>query len=255
MSAPVIVTRHWSLRVATAYFEAPARPVRADLLRLVQLPVRPAAPAQSCFTILIDLGQEPGALLGAMNAEARSRIRRAEARDGLAYHAAPRPDVALVDRFCAFFDRFAASKGLPPADRRHLLRLAEAGALDLSRVCRDGEDLVWHAHCRAPGGAMLLASASLYRALPDPAARNLVGRANRYQHWRDMLRFKADGLGVYDLGGWYPGADDAGLLRINRFKESFGGTIAERYNCLVPLTLHGRLALRLRDWLRRRAGA
>lgn len=250
MNVPVVVARRWSCRVATAYFEEPEPPVRADVVRLIQLSDRPRAPATSFFTILIDLERDPAALLAAMKDGTRSRIRRAGARDGLTYVAAHPPDATSLERFCALYDRFAAGKALPPADRGHLRRLAEAGALDLSCVRCAGEDLVWHAHCRDGRRATLLASASLFRALGDSAARNLVGRANRWHHWRDMLRFRAGGLQVYDFGGWYPGADDRERLDINRFKEEFGGTVVEQFNCEVPLTLRGRLALRLRDWLR-----
>lgn len=250
-AVPIVFARRWTCRVATAYFEAPAPPVRADVIRLVQLPERPATPATSFFTVLIDLDCHAEALLGAMKDETRYKIRRAGARDGISYDAAHPAGPALVDRFCDLHDRFAAGKGLPPADRGHLLSLARAGALDLSCVRRDGNDLVWHAHCRDGRRAMLLASASLYRMLEDSGARNLVGRANRWHHWRDILRFKEDGLRLYDLGGWYEGADDAERLRINRFKEEFGGTIVEHFNSEMPLTLRGRLALRARDWLKR----
>jgi hypothetical protein len=61
-----------------------------------------------------------------------------------------------------------------------------------------------------------------------------------------MLRFRDEGLTIYDFGGWYPGKEDIELLRINRFKEGFGGRLACEYNGDLALTWRGDMALRLR---------
>jgi hypothetical protein len=53
-------------------------------------------------------------------------------------------------------------------------------------------------------------------------------------------------VSTYDFGGWYPGSQNEALLNVNRFKESFGGELVVQYNCDVPLTPKGALAL----WLR-----
>jgi hypothetical protein len=252
---PVVESRRWTCRIATVYFEPPRRALRADVLRLVQVPHRPRGRARSFFTIVLDLGREPEALLGDMRRETRYEIRRAGERDGLAYERLARPAAGELHGFCDFYDAFAGPRGLPPADRAHLGGLARAGALDLSVVRRDDEALVWHAYCRGAGRAALLASASLHRGVDSPEVRALIGRANRHHHWRDILEFRAAGLAVYDLGGWYEGQADAERLRINRFKEGFGGAIVETFLGEQATTLKGRLALLLRDRLgARRAG-
>jgi lipid II:glycine glycyltransferase (peptidoglycan interpeptide bridge formation enzyme) len=79
-------------------------------------------------------------------------------------------------------------------------------------------------------------------------------------YWRDMLRFKASGISTFDFGGYYLGSDDEEKLRINGFKEEFGGRVIQEFNCEKALTLKGELAslgIRKRaEWaMRRRARA
>lgn len=105
----------------------------------------------------------------------------------------------------------------------------------------DGTVLVWHAYYVGQSRARLLHSASLFREASDSAFRTLVGRANRYQHWRDMLKLKADGLTTYDMGGWYAGSEDEAKLSINKFKEGFGGETVVEYHCEEAVSLKGKL--------------
>jgi lipid II:glycine glycyltransferase (peptidoglycan interpeptide bridge formation enzyme) len=72
----------------------------------------------------------------------------------------------------------------------------------------------------------------------------LVGRANRYLHWQDLLRLRESGCTALDLGGWHPG-DDTELLKINKFKEEFGGKVVEIYNSMMGISLKGKAALKL----------
>ena len=134
--------------------------------------------------------------------------------------------------------------------RSWLSLLAESGALSLTRIADPtGDTLVWHGYHCSSQRATLLYSASISGDRESSAQRTLVGRANRYQHWMDMLSFKAKGLSIYDLGGCYEGTEDQKRLSINRFKEEFGGTIVHNYICERASTLKGSLFLKLRTAL------
>ena len=109
--------------------------------------------------------------------------------------------------------------------------------------------MVWHAYLRSNHRATLLYSASLFRKFDSSALRNKMGRANRFQHWQDIQRFKAEGVSVYDFGGWYEGNRDQERLRINRFKEEFGGEIVKNYICERALTVKAKVFLRVRRLL------
>ena len=201
------------------------------------------------YTILIDLLNDPETLLAGMKRDTRYEIRRAQ-REGFIYDFLDGGETGVFDEFCDYFDAFAREKNQPVMRRPWLTLLAESGALTLTRIADPtGGALVWHGYHCSSQRATLLYSASISRDRESSAQRTLVGRANRYQHWMDMLSFKAKGLSTYDLGGWYEGAEDQKRLSINRFKEEFGGAIVHNYICERASTLKGSLFLKLRTAL------
>ena len=124
--------------------------------------------------------------------------------------------------------------------------MVAAGGLDLS-VAKDSEGnaLVYHANFRDQHRATELYLPSLYRQLSDSAARNAIGRANRYLVWSDIIRYQEQGLRYFDFGGWYRGTTDQALLKINEFKRGFGGQVVRAYQCEQILTLKGWLVLQV----------
>ena len=238
------------VRIAEYWNSEEARLKGVDIERYFQQP----HPVEGMFcrdfyTILIDLLKEPETLLAAMKRDTRYEIRRAQ-REGLIYEFLPGNDVAVTNEFCDFYDEFARLNNQPMMRRAWLSLLAESGALTLTRIADPaGGTLVWHGYHCSLERATLLYSASRFGARESSAQRNFSGRANRYQHWLDILRFKAKGLSVYDLGGWYEGVEDQKRLSINRFKEEFGGSIVHNYICERAATLKGSLFLKLRTAL------
>jgi hypothetical protein len=89
----------------------------------------------------------------------------------------------------------------------------------------------------------LLHTAGIFRAAREADRRALVGRASRCLLWRDMLRFQQAGVRVFDFGGWYSGRSDQEKLRINAFKEAFGGELSNEWNCERAVTLRGAAVL------------
>jgi hypothetical protein len=246
----VIIYRKKFVRIAEAWYGEEPDATGVDIARGFQRDEpRPGALCREFYTSLIDLKRDPGALLAGMKRGCRSKIRRAEARDAVAYecsNAAGRPD--LLARFCEMYDEFAPRKNLPSLDPGWLSLMAATGGLFVSRVARaSGDALVWHTHFLSGGRATLLHSASPTTA--EASDRNLVGRANRFHHWQDMLHFKGAGATLYDLGGWYQGDGDARRLGINKFKEDFGGGVVKNYITERALTLRGKLFLRARSLL------
>ena len=188
-----------------------------------------------------------------MNQTTRHQIRRAAAKDELVYGYCEEPTSSLISQFCDFYDRFGLQKGLTGISRAQVQKYAECGVLGLSRMKAHSETLVWHTYYCSPNRVRCLNLASHFRDSDDNETRNLIGRANRYHHWCDMLKFKADGVSTYDFGGWYNGSEDEAKLRINKFKEGFGGTIVRNFNIESGITLKGKLYLRMRraEMLRR----
>jgi hypothetical protein len=247
----MIVHQKNLLRIAEYWAGEEPKLAGVDLVRCFQQS-QPLAgmDCRAFYTILLDLNRDLEQLLSAMNRDTRYEIRRAAGRDQLTYDLRSGQDERAFRQFCEYYDEFAAGKAQPKINRAWLSLLAAAGDLIMSQVSDStGETLVWHAYHRSNHRATLFYSASLFRKSDSSNVRNKIGRANRYQHWQDVQRFKAEGISVYDLGGWYHGDSDTERLRINRFKEEFGGKIVKNYICERALTVKAKLFLRVRRLL------
>ena len=119
-------------------------------------------------------------------------------------------------------------------------------------MAKDPQDniLVYHANYCDDGRVTGLESISLFRQHEDSTIRNMIGRANRYLVWSDILRYQEQGLKLFDFGGWYQGTDQA-MLKINEFKSGFGGQVLQEYQCEQILTFKGWLVLTIANLLKR----
>ncbi len=230
--------------VGTCWYTTETGGRRADLIHYRHLPEPiEGAIREEFVTLWIDLTKDEDHLLAEMNKSTRHHVRKA-GEYGLLYESWYPDTREKLDEFCEFFDASASAKSLPLVDRKDIRAYASSGALDLSRVCAaDGTPLVWHGHYRDAGHARQTYTASIFRTQPDPAFRNMLGRANRYHCWEDMRRFKREGIPLYDFGGWYPGTENEDLLAVNFFKEGFGGSVVRTFYCTRAGTLKGRLYL------------
>jgi hypothetical protein len=196
------------------------------------------------LSLVSDLTVDAEALMKAFGGTNRYKIKRAASKDGVTAEFLPEP-IALLDEFCAFYDMFAEQKKLPKSYRRSLHAAREAGQLVLSAASHAGQRIVWHAYIRSGDSAALLHSASHFRQ--DGVDRALVGRANRWLHWQDMLSFKALGLARYDWGGIFEDESVPEQASINNFKREFGGRRVETYNCVVGCSFKGRIYAAVRS--------
>ncbi len=203
------------------------------------------------LTLVSDLSESPDAIESRFGKDCRYKVRRGETRDGLEAQFLTDPQPRL-EAFCGDFATFARGKSLASCDEHWLRSACRTGQLVLSAAAHGGETLVWHAHVLSAGTAGLQYSCSLYRDRENDY-RALVGRANRWLHWRDMLRFREMGLARYDWGGVFEDASDPERAGINRFKQDFGGEPRRIFDCTQPVTLRGRAFVPLRDAWRRLA--
>jgi hypothetical protein len=246
--AMMVVHKNAIVTIGDTWYESGADGAQVDLLAHYQsaTPVH-SLWSQEFYTIEVDVTRNEGGIFAGMGKTNRYKISRADKRDKLQYEWWHQDAESVLDEFTEFFAHFARRVGLQVPRRDWLRDYAQAGVLDVSRVCdENGRALCWHTHYRGDNRARLFHSASSYRDYADAAMRSLTGRANRYQHWRDMLRFKEVGTTSYDFGGWYAGENDQDRLRINSFKEEFGGRVVKAFNSIQPVTLRGRAYLAAR---------
>lgn len=207
------------------------------------------ARATPFLSLVTDLSAQQDAITDQFGKDCRYKIRRAETKDGLRMEFTTDPESRL-EEFREFFDAFARQKSLEPADQKWLVAACEAGQLALASASRNGESLVWHAHVMCGNTARLQYSGSAFRNRENDY-RALVGRANRWLHWKEMLRFKEMGIQRYDWGGLFEDESVSGHAGVNNFKKDFGGRQERTYDCTVPVTLKGRIYLPLHGAWRR----
>ncbi|MDZ8050459.1 MAG: hypothetical protein RMX68_010075 [Aulosira sp. ZfuVER01] len=207
---------------------------------------------EECHTRLIDLQKTQDEIWLNIGKNDKYKIKRAGERDRVIYEYWENPESNILNEFADFYDVFAVQKGLKKINRTILKSRADSGLIDISQIkSNDGNPLIWHTYYRNKECAYLLHSASLKND-SDTSYQSMLGRANLYHHWQDILRFKNAGISKYDFGGWYTGNTDNQKLGINKFKEKFGGEVVKRYNCARPITLKGQLYLSLIKILRRK---
>jgi hypothetical protein len=229
------------------YDEEPPRDCGVDIVVYRQRQA-PIANSRSLpfLSLLTDLSVREDAIMEQFGKDCRYKIRRADTKDGLRMEFLLDP-AARLDEFRAFFDAFARQKSQPPCDHHWLAAACKARQLALASASRDdGEPLVWHAYLLSGKTAWLQYTSSHFRN-KESDYRALVGRGNRWLHWKAMLRFREMGMKRYDWGGLFEDESTPERAGINNFKKDFGGQPARSYECAVPVTVKGRIYLPLRD--------
>lgn len=236
------------LKIVEFHFsEAISVPERVDVVRYQsRFEKVTGTHAYEFHSIVSDLTLEPEELLKRMNATTRNQVRRALKNNEIQFEFFDNPSPELIDDFFTFYDKFALLTKLPAANRTRIRGMQECRSLALSRVVsNDGTTLVWHCYLKTENWTRLVHTASHFRGA-DKEQAALIARANRCHIYLDMVRFHEMGLATYDFGGWYSGKDDQAKLKVNTFKESFGGSVVRYFNTDHGATFKGVLAVHAR---------
>jgi lipid II:glycine glycyltransferase (peptidoglycan interpeptide bridge formation enzyme) len=191
-----------------------------------QSPIKTKIPGMqrsSFYTIHLDLTYDTEMLLAKMGKGTSYEIRRAE-REGVRMQ-----EESSLEEFIAFFNRFAYSKGIEGTSLNYL---QYAPAMQITSAYVGSELLVMHSYIQDSNRTRLCMSASRVFETDEENKkyRNLIGYANRYLHFQDMLLYKKAGKFIYDFGGYAKDTQDKSLEGINEFKLNFGGHVVEEFN-------------------------
>lgn len=238
--------------VQAAHIWFAAKPKGADALNLAYYyhckftgPVK-GFERHAKFTKLVNVDRTDEAIQKDFRKNTQYEVRRAQ-KEGLAFSVLDNAEV-----FREFYDGFAATKDMERMDPK-ILR-AYWPHLAVTQMTTAAEVLVMHCYVmdKSSGRATLWHSASQFRGADGADAqqrRNLIGRANRLLHFRDMTWLRDQGFKTYDFGGYAAGTTDPALQHINEFKDSFGGELVEESNyasAAIRLLRRVKSALKLR---------
>lgn len=236
------------VRTEVQFFVRSAPRPGIDILKLYNMPA-PIAGAANLrrATVLIDLTQDEEPLFAQMDSRCRKGVRQAE-RAGVRVERFETLTEVVWRDFTRDFAKLTARKAkADPLAMGQIHELVATGRFALSAAYGDdGAALSWHGYIVSNGTARLYATMSNMDPARGTEWNNMVGRAHRLHHWRDMQRFKAAGIAIYDMGGIYRGQDDPEQCNIARFKTCFGGSFADTFDAALALTNKGRLVQALR---------
>ena len=200
----------------------------------------------------IELTSPESSIWKGFTASTRNQVNRA-IREGMVFQCWSQPDKAVIDEFFSFHRQFATERGFGTVDPEWMREYSAQHALTLTRASTSaGKVLVWHSYYRNQRWVCQIQSVSLFASQEHKESRNATARANRFLHWMDILEFQKSSTAHFDFGGWYSGDRDEKLLRVNAFKEEFGGVKTQRYASTIAVTFKGKLFLQARKFLRRR---
>jgi hypothetical protein len=235
-------------RRETAYFVENYRNYKtnADIVFFFQTSVGKKG-AYVFNTLLIDLSKNQETLFHELKKDFRRQIRKAVNKDNLKAEFDPKPSYKSIIEFIGYNNEFRKLKGLCPITEKQLIELADINALTLSYIKDENNNTLCCSSIISDGfRARALQTASLRLKADTSKERNLIGSANVYLHWAEIVYFKNKGNMIYDFGGISQDEDNQGLQNINRFKLYFGGNTVTEYHFYHARTVKGKLALMLK---------
>ncbi len=176
------------------------------------------------YTKVLDLRPPSEKIFDQFSRHTRRKIKQGS-NEGFQFE----PDIPapeLID----IYSVFARDNQLPELEKRVID--AYWPGMKVTKLSYNCRTLVMHSLMidEAAGRACMLHDASMFRQMPDQRHRNLIGHANRYLHFLDMMYLKDMGIESFDLGGYAKDTEDEHLRHINEFKDGFGGELVEMSN-------------------------
>ena len=141
------------------------------------------------------------------------------------------PDFKNYEYFVKFYNESVKSKGMLKLTNLNFY-LMNTKIIFLT-ACKLNEDILVMHSCLLDDKIKrieLYQSASQFRSLDDSKSRNLIGIANIYLTFCEIEYFKNLGYTIFDLGGYATDKNNEILMKINRFKDSFGGKLTTEYD-------------------------
>jgi hypothetical protein len=193
---------------------------------------------------LINLEEEEGEIFKRIHKNTRYKINRAMNRDELSYFELTHPTDGEIEEFSEFFNPFAKERNIRQCDVNKLKAIRDQRALVISYIAdKSNQVLCYHVHHKEEEQGYLIYSASKRYEKNGSNERNLIGRANRYLHWKDIQSFKEKGCKWYNFSGKVLDKEDKGGQNVNNFKLEYGPITGYDSRTFYAKSLIGRIGL------------
>lgn len=193
-------------------------------------------------TLIIDLKKSEEEIFNDINKTVRYEINRS-IKENIKFNMYTSKQLnekkELVDEFHVCYDEMYKEKDLDTRlNIESFERYIKNDMIYLSVASDEVENLVYHVYTYDNKKVRFLYSCSTFRASDDK--KNIIGRANKFLHWKDIQFFKSIGIEIYDLGGICSYENPNG---IDRFKINLGGKPKSYYNITYGNTVAGKIGI------------
>lgn len=223
------------------YFEKPGRFQNPFSLRIYHFcPIGFAKPffyrSEKFFTKVIYLEEDISKIVNNFKANTRNEIKKVE-KFGLDFS----DEIDQTNLVRIYNDRARILKRPLLATETVATNLIVTGMSLDQKICSI------HAYVSKPDHTVsLLYSVLNYDSGVEP---KVLGMANRKHHLMDIQKFKESKYKIYDFGGYALSTENSKLKAINKFKDSFGGTLLEYQNFESPMICFYRKLLILKEYI------
>ncbi len=193
-------------------------------------------------TLINDLTIEQDALWSRISKNFKYEIRRAE-KEQVVFKFFKGREIEnqneLIELFKDTYNNMFLNKGMNNKFNIKMVdKLIEDDSVMFTVAYYENRPLVFHAYIIDKEDARLLYSAS--ERWKDKDLSSLIGRMNKYIHWKDFLLFKELGIKRFDWGGIFSITEPNG---IDTFKMNFGGNPISYVNLISAESFIGQVVL------------
>ena len=207
-----------------------------DFLNLIQSDFKFAA-SKPFYTCNIDLREDIEKIWQNINKNFRYEIRRAENKDKI-FSNIICPSVNELNTFIKFFNKFAKYRSLRKANKKKLTTFLNKKQLKIAYAYSSKEKNILAGHCYINDNERIRLYHSASNVSLKLIDKNLVGRANKFLHWKTISKFKDLGFQKYDFGGI---SQKYNLNGIDKFKSSFHGELVTEHSGLIAISLKAKI--------------
>ncbi len=193
------------------------------------------------YTFNINLEEDIEIIWQKINKDFRYQIRRAENKDKIAEKIIDNPSIKDIDIFIEFFNKFAEFRSLRKSNKKKLCIFLKQKKLKIAYAYSlEDKNNILSGHCYVHDDKRIRLYHSASNVYSKLINKNLVGRSNKFLHWKVISNFKDSGFHVYDFGGI---SQKENFNGIDKFKSHFHGEMVTEYSGLIPVSLKARFII------------
>lgn len=237
-----ILEVHYHDDIKTLYNNIIIKKIEYDILKCYQVDTR-LPNLQEFHTLQIDLNENLNDIFKKFAKNTRNEINKCYRDDELSFLINEKINQQDIVEFIILFKKFNKFKNLGVnVDELETSLVRNKENIAFFKAVKDNRIVVFNVYFFDNNRARLKCSVSIRGE--DGQEKNLIGRANRTLCFEAIRFFKEMEYKIFDMGG-VSLTEDKDKKNIDSFKSKFGGVLITEYEGNCPITIKGKLFIRL----------